>query len=135
MMEFKALNGKTYHAGDTVRLGRGSSPNGDFVYLELGGVNAFLGHGHNLSLDKTYANTGVVIKNIKKGRIRGAEKTWFAVKGGAIGNFSLYIDEAIQSCEVIPCQTNSQSSLSVADELLKLKKLLDAGGDYPSGVQ
>ena len=35
--EYKATNGITYHEGDTVRLGRGSAPNGDFLYLQMGG--------------------------------------------------------------------------------------------------
>jgi Short C-terminal domain len=126
MSEYKAINNKTYHIGDTVRLDRGSSADGDFLYLQIGGINSILSHGHNQNIDKAYANTGVVIKNIKKGKTRGVEKLWFMVDGGNIANYMLYIDDAIQSCEVVPCQTQKEN-ISVADEILKLKKLLDAG--------
>jgi hypothetical protein len=41
----------------------------------------------------------------------------------------LYIDEAIKVCEVVPClQQQGAATTGVADELLKLKKLLDSGG-------
>jgi len=125
--EYKASNNKIYHIGDTVRLSKGSSSNGEFLYLQMGGINAFLGHGHNLNIDKSYANTGVIIKKIKKDKVRGIQKTWFVVDGGNITNYNLYIDDAILSCEVTPCQTGNTQTLSVADEILKLKKLLDAG--------
>jgi hypothetical protein len=130
LTEYKALNNKTYHVGDTVRLGRGSSPTGEFLYVQIGGFNGFLSRGHNQNIDKTYANTGLVIKKIKKGRPdpRSIEKLWFVVDGGGITTYNLYIDDAISACEVIPCANTPKENLSVADELLKLKKLLDTGG-------
>jgi hypothetical protein len=127
MTEYKASNNKVYHIGDTVHLGKGSSSNGEFLYLQIGGWNAILSHGHNQNIDKTYANTGVIIKKIKRDKTRGVVKTWFVVDGGNITNYNLYIDDAILSCEVIPCQTTPTQPLSVADEIAKLKKLLDSG--------
>jgi hypothetical protein len=128
LTEYKALNNKTYHVGDTVKLGKGSSSNGDFLYLELSpGINSpFLTHGHNASMDKTYANANVVIKKIKQGKVRGVQKTWFVLAAG-LGSLNLYVDDAVSACEIIPCQTKTTETLSVADEILKLKKLLDAG--------
>ncbi|MEO6520744.1 MAG: SHOCT domain-containing protein [Mucilaginibacter sp.] len=129
LTEYKALNNKTYHVGDTVRLGKGSSPTGEFLYIQIGGFNSFLSRGHNQNIDKAYANTGLVIKKIKKGKPdpRSIEKLWFVVDGGGITTYNLYIDDAISACEVIPCGNTPKESLSVADEILKLKKLLDAG--------
>jgi hypothetical protein len=129
LTEYKAINNKTYHIGDTVRLGKGSSPSGEFLYVQIGGLNGFLSRGHNQNIDKSYANTGLVIKKIKKGRPdpRSVEKLWFVVDGGTIGTYNLYIDDAILACEVLPCQSTPKENLSVADEILKLKKLLDAG--------
>ncbi|MBD1391925.1 SHOCT domain-containing protein [Mucilaginibacter glaciei] len=135
LTEYKATNGVNYKIGDTVKLGRGSAPNGSFNYMQMGGIGAFLAHkqqrGDQLNIDKTYANTAVVIKNIKSSKINGAQKITFVVKADAPLNINLTIDDAIQTCEVLPCNDKAASgttqTLSVADEILKLKKLLDAG--------
>ena len=129
---YKALNGLTYKIGDTVKLGRGSAPNGSFNYVEMGGFGAFLAHrqqrGDQLSIDKTYANTPAIIKKIKASQINGKQKTTFVVYSRGPANFNLTIDEAIQACEVLPCSNQPATGVSsVADEILKLKKLLDSG--------
>lgn len=128
LTEYKAANNKIYHVGDTVKLGKGSSPSGDFLYLEMnpGLSSPFLTHGHNMNIDKTYANSSIIIKKIKQGSIRGVQKSWFVI-AMPLGSLSLYIDDAISACEVVPCQTKSLENITVADEILKLKKLLDAG--------
>lgn len=131
--DYQASNGIIYHIGDTVKLGRGSSPNGDFLYLQMGGFGAIMSYNSNKGSDqfnigKGYANTAVVVKKIKEGKIKGIKKTYFVVGGGNITNYNLYIEDAIQTCEVKPCANTSEKSMgSVADELLKLKQLLDAG--------
>jgi hypothetical protein len=69
-----------------------------------------------------------VIKSIKKDFRNKIDKYFFVVDAGGIFNFSLFIDDAILACEVLPCaQQGTKQSASVADELLKLKKLLDSG--------
>ncbi|WP_374950371.1 SHOCT domain-containing protein [Mucilaginibacter sp.] len=143
MNDYKATNGVTYKIGDTVKLGRGSAPYGSFNYMQMGGVGAFLAHkqqrGDQLNIDKTYANTAVIVKGIKSSRMNGAQKVVFAVRADAPVNFNLTIDDAIQTCEVIPCSNQPGSVaappvMSVADEIAKLKKLLDSGaltqGEY-----
>ena len=37
---YTASNGVTYHHSDTIHLGMGSAPNGDFLYLQMGGWGA-----------------------------------------------------------------------------------------------
>jgi len=140
MTSYKAANNITYHIGDTVHLGKPSTPDGNFKYFEVGGWNAVVSRGHNMRIDETYSNRAVVIKSIKKGHVtvhepgrppmpgNGPEKLWFVVGAGSISNFNLYIDDAISVCEVTPCQAKATGVVNVADELLKLKKLLDSGG-------
>jgi len=136
--QYTAINGITYHVGDTVRLGMGSSPNGTFLYLQIGGWGAALSYDadkgpNQLNIGRGYANTAVVIKKIKSGKIKGAEKYWFIVGGGNITNYNLTIDDAIQACEVVPCMrdlppaTVVQQSNDKFDKLKKLKGLLDSG--------
>ncbi|MGZ3812737.1 MAG: hypothetical protein ACXVJN_13395, partial [Mucilaginibacter sp.] len=136
--EYTAINGVTYHLRDTVRLGTGSSPNGTFLYLQMGGWGAALSDDENkgpdqLNIGRGYANTAVVIKKIKSGKIKGIVKYWFIVGGGNITNYTLTIDDAIQACEVVPCANNTptttviQQSDDKFDKLKKLKALLDSG--------
>jgi hypothetical protein len=131
---YKAVNGLTYNIGDTVKLGRGSAPNGSFNYMQMGGFGAFLAHKQQRSdqtnIDKTFANTGTVIRKMKLSQINGTQKVTFVVDGSGPINFNLAIDDAIQSCEVIPCKNQSTTPAAktdVADEIAKLKKLLDSG--------
>ncbi|MDB5140905.1 MAG: hypothetical protein JWR12_2821 [Mucilaginibacter sp.] len=132
---YKAINGITYHIGDTVRLGLGSSSGGVFLYLQMGGWGAAMSYDSNagpdqLNIGRGYANTAVIVKKIKVGKISGIAKYWFVVGGGNLTNYNLMIDDAIQVCEVIPCQPNSpvviqQASDDNLDKLKKLKALLD----------
>lgn len=126
--EYKASNGVTYHVKDTVKLGRGSNPNGSFNYLQLGGWSAALSGGYS-NIGKGYANTAVVIKSIKKNKVKGVEAIYFVVGGGNISNYMLQIEAAIQTCEVIPCASNDTpvAAEDNLDKLKKLKALLDAG--------
>ncbi len=137
LTEYKALNGITYHIGDTIRLGRGSSPSGTFLYLQLGGWGATLAYDVNagpnqLNIGRGYANTAVILKKIKYYEIKGIPKAIFIVGGGNITNYTLTIDDAIQVCEVVPCQDQNQTEViqqsdDNLDKLKKLKGLLDSG--------
>jgi hypothetical protein len=134
---YKATNGVTYHLNDTVRLGIGSAADGSFRYVEdrglalpappgqgLGPNRAPMGHG----LPKAYANGGVILKSIRVTRLNGVSKYIFMVNTGSLFRYSLSIDDAISACEVKPCIQNIVPQVnSVADEILKLKKLLDEG--------
>lgn len=138
--EYKAINGITYHVGDTVRLGRGSSPSGTFMYLQMGGWGAMMSYStyggpNQLNIGRGYANTAVIVKKIKSGKIKGIVKYYFVVGGGNITNYNLMIDDAIQVCEVTPCQDpqaqttviQNQAPADNLDKLKKLKGLLDSG--------
>jgi hypothetical protein len=135
LKEYTASNGVTYHLKDTVKLGMGSASNGNFLYLQMGGWAAIMSYDSNKSDDqfnigRAYANTAVIIKKISQAKLKGIIKTYFTVGGGNITNYLLYIDDAIQTCEVVPCTGGRDNQPVVADkfdQLKKLKDLLDSG--------
>jgi hypothetical protein len=135
MKEYKAGNGKTYHVGDTVKIGLGSTPEGAFKYVQVSqpGFLPPRRNSNDMNARKDAAKSNAVIKRIKTGsRLTDAgNKIIFVVKTGGIMNYDVWIEEAIASCEVTPCASATginSAPVGVADELLKLKKLLDAGG-------
>src|SRR5476651_1583551 len=125
--QYKASNGITYHVNDTLKLGRGTKPDGSFLYLEDHGIIPNPRSVRNLP--KEFANGAAVIKNIRKTSISGVDKYLFSVNPGGPIRYSVFIDDAIAVCEVKPCASadSSKPVTSVADEIKKLKGLLDSG--------
>lgn len=125
--EYKASNGITYHIGDTIRLGRGTKPDGSFLYLEDHGIIPNPRSVRNLP--KEFANVGAVIKNMRKMTINGVDKYMFSVNPGGPIRYQVFIDDAIAACEVKPCASadSAKPVPSVADEIKKLKALYDSG--------
>lgn len=137
LKEYSAPNGKIYKPGDTIKLGRGSDPQGNFRYLEMGGWGAVMSYNSNkdasqFNIGRAYSGTNVIVKKIKQTKMRGSVRTFFTVAGGNITNYNLIIDDAIATCEIADCNesksasinTNSESNL---DKLKKLKELYDSG--------
>lgn len=133
LKEYRASNGKTYRPGDTIKVGLGSMPDGDFKYIQ---VNELLPgpprrNGNILNAHKDMSGSNYVIKKIKnETQASGTNKIVFTIKTGGLPTYNIWIEEAIASCEVTPCgeqKSGMSPKFSVADELLKLKKLLDAG--------
>jgi hypothetical protein len=124
--QYKASNGVTYHVGDTVKLGRGSKSDGSFLYFEDHGLIPNPRSVRNLP--KEFANVGAVIKNIRTMRINGVDKYMFSVNPGGPMRYTVFIDDAIAACEVKPCAEAGGATpvTSVADEIKKLKALLDS---------
>lgn len=90
--EYKASNEITYHAGDTVKLGKGSGPTHEFLYFLT---------SSGISLQRGYSGGTVVIKKIHRVRFRGIDKVYFET--GPSKNL-LYIEDAIAYCEVEDCK-------------------------------
>ena len=132
LKEYRASNGITYHPGDTIKVGLGSMPDGNFKYIQ---INQLLPgppdprRSNSLSARKDMSGSGYVIKKIQNVRqMAGGEKTVITVRTGGLPTCDIWIEEAIAACEVTPCNNSkSAPANSVADEILKLKKLLDAG--------
>jgi len=133
---YKASNGKTYQIGDTIKLGRGSAPNGNFLYLQMGGwgmmASARTDGKNDFTMPSSYSGLNVILKKIKQQKFKGAIKTIFVVGGGNITNYNLIIEDAIASCEIVDCKEKVQkvemvNQNSKLDEIKKLKGLLDSG--------
>jgi hypothetical protein len=132
LKEYHASNGITYHPGDTIKVGLGTMPDGNFKYIQ---INQLLPgppdprRSNSMNAHKDMSGGGYVIKKIQNVRQMGGDKTVITIRTGGLPTCDIWIDEAIKTCEVTPCadQKTAAPVNSVADELLKLKKLLDAG--------
>ena len=124
LQEYKASNQVNYKVKDTVQLGLGSGLQGTFVHLKMAGIMT----GSSTQIGSAYSNSAVVIKKIKKHKLKGKETIFFIVGGGNITNYSLQIEAAIQTCEVMPCEKEQDyKAAGKYDKLAKLKQLLDNG--------
>jgi len=133
LKEYHASNGKTYHPGDTIRLGLGSMPNGDFKFIQ---INQLLPgppdprRSGAMAARKDMTNNSYVIKKIQNVNLMtGGTKVSITIKTGGLPTCDIWIEDAIAACEVQPCanQKGGGATTSVADELIKLKKLMDEG--------
>ncbi|QQL51073.1 SHOCT domain-containing protein [Mucilaginibacter ginkgonis] len=132
---YKATNGVTYHVGDTLKLGRGSADDGTFHYINAGGIVAwqFIDPRRNrkqLNAPRTYASNNAIIKKIKVSHGGpDANRVTFVVDLQAPTNFNVYIEDAIGTCEVVPCSKTAAltSESDKLDQIKKLKALLDSG--------
>jgi hypothetical protein len=135
LIEYKASNGKTYHIGDTIKVGRGSAPDGTFRYIQYAGWMTFVSNdrgndSHNL--ERNGSGYGLVVKKIHSYKAHGIEKVVIAVGAGGVNNFDLWIEDAIATCEIVDCKPVSvtvvnQQSGDNLDKIKKLKGLLDSG--------
>lgn len=126
-------NGISFKEGDTIILGTGSDPTGDFKFI-YNPPNYLLG-AKQQSLSKQYSNAHLVIKRFNTyTNKKVGSKVWAVVNPGGILNGVIELQQAYDAGEIIvkgkpPISKNaiSAASSSVADELIKLKTLLDAG--------
>jgi hypothetical protein len=132
LKEYHASNGKTYHPGDTIRLGLGTMPNGDFKYIQ---INQLLPgppdprRSGGMAARKDMSNNSYVIRKISNvTQLTGGTKVAITIKTGGLPTCDIWIEDAIAACEVQPCANQKAATVGVADELIKLKKLLDEGG-------
>lgn len=102
--EYKASNGITYTAGDTVKLGTGSGPSHEFLYfLTSGGV----------SLQRGYSRATVVIKKIHRVKFRAIDKVYLET---IPGRNLLYIEDAIATCEIADACRKEQPAVASPDK-------------------
>ncbi|MCC7400182.1 MAG: SHOCT domain-containing protein [Chitinophagaceae bacterium] len=125
--------------GQDLKLGTGSLPDGDFKYITISSTS-WLTAGSTKQEAVGRKWNGHLFK-VKKFRKEGTKKrgfTYYLVLGGGnIVNYECDIESAIASGEVVipeeyrpkPKETviEVKQQVSVADELIKLKKLYDDG--------
>ena len=136
-------NGKTFETskgwaiaiGDKIKLGTGSGPNGVFRFIKVWGaaeaieVKTTSNMQINKVVDKTYKHEEYEVSKIY-------DDNAIVVKRG-LGRLLIDVEPAIQTGELtVPANYNQQggnvivikeNEVSVADELVKLKKLYDDG--------
>ncbi|MRG45900.1 hypothetical protein GFS24_12290 [Chitinophaga sp. SYP-B3965] len=131
---YKTSSGWVIKEGDKIKIGTGSTGNKVFAYI----YNA---PGITLDISRTPLPTGFAHKNatVKNITFNGFKKTGYTpiivVGMGVLNNFQIEIDNAITSGEVlVPAEfakkeatVSSAPAASMADELKKLKDLLDSG--------
>lgn len=136
--EYLASNGITYHIGDTIKMGHGTDPQGNFMYVQQGGwAKAVFSDptqgSTQYNLDRSYAGSGAIVKKIRTEKFHKLDRVIFTVGLGSISNCDMYIEDAITSCEIADCKKKGETvaatpaAASAADELAKYKKLLDQG--------
>lgn len=134
--------------GQEIKVGRGTMVDGDFKYIRTNSSSIFAYYsttGYNNQANSANAfprrNSGLKYK-IKSVEKRGNKKhgyVYYAKIGSGIVNYEIDVENAIESGELmVPDEFKPKSKenitvvevnskISVADELIKLKKLLDDG--------
>lgn len=129
-------SGWTIRAGDVVKLGKGSLPNGNFRYAKNDGwQTAVTVKSPDVSVnpDQTIIDKSYNYKQVTVDGIKG--NNTLVIKTAAGGRMHIEVEEAIAAGELLVSQTDKvvektiiqETSGSVADELAKLKKLYDEG--------
>ena len=133
-------SGYTFYVGDTLRLGRGSLPNDEFRYVH---EPVGLSGGSFRPVSAYWQGKVVSVLRLTDG-MSGGQWQGQLMAEFRLGTFKLgyaSLDAAIAAGEVVPTSRQRRpppaptpvpteatpARLGVADELLKLKALLDAG--------
>ncbi|WP_281991194.1 SHOCT domain-containing protein [Aquimarina aggregata] len=128
LTEYKASNDVIYKTGDRIKMGKGSSTNGDFVYLKIAGWMA--GSPDATPIGSAYAGMELKIKKIKRYNHKMFKGVYFTIGGGNIVNYNLDIENAISTCEIQNCTGKTRTNIAIDDkydQLKKIKKLFDDG--------
>lgn len=128
------IGGVELKVGDTLQLGIGSAPYGSFKYIYQ--PPNYLASVGQQDLPSNFNRRKLAIQHFKvQTSKKFGEKTWVVVSP-AVYNYAIDWEPAIASGEIVGVNgrqllsaknPTGQPVASVADELLKLKQLLDAG--------
>lgn len=134
-----ASNGMKFYKGAIIKLGVGSTDDGNFKFIRRNENSIFNYYGDDSqkvnaanSLPRNQSGYNVIIKRVEN---RGNKKKGYikyAVFTLGIVNYEIDIENAINTGEVESSgikndKNKSSNNFSVADELSKLKKLFDDG--------
>ena len=132
---FTTSAGTVVHAGDTLRLGRGSLPSGEFQYVFVPD-NVFTGN-QRVNFASSMSNLSVRVKDLRfQHSTNFGDKTVAVIRANTI-NGCVDLNAAEDAGEIITANTrraavsaaasaaSAAPALSTADELAKLKKLYD----------
>lgn len=132
-------DGNRFVVGEQLKLGYGSNPKKDFQFITTSPASWFAATGNApLALGSSWSNMEMTIKDFKLWGNKKQGKKWYIILGGGnIANYACEIREALDFGEVRTPLTEARKKqtenisttqpFSVADELKKLKELLDSG--------
>lgn len=129
---YKTASGWVIKEGDHIQTGRGTMPNKSFAYIyNAPGITLDVSR---TPLAATWSGKQAIVKKITFSGTKRSGFTTIAVIGlGHLNNYWVEIESAIASGEVLPPaefqkkEGTAAPVASVADELKKLKELLDSG--------
>lgn len=131
--DFTTTAGTQVHIGDTLRLGRGTLPTGEFQFVYVP-ANVFMG-SKQVNFSSQLNNLTVRVKDLRfqHSKLYG-DKTVAVIKANTL-NGCVDLNAAEEAGEIITAHTRraavsappptATSPPSTTDELLKLKKLYD----------
>lgn len=142
-------HGIVLHVGDTLHLGVGTNPNGNFKYIYSPGALMHVMYGvgdEDGKLANTYNNSWLIVDRFRiHTPKRSAAKTYIQLSPGNFDtNYTVDLNEAIAAGEVVainsmdvsmyqsetkeqPKEEITSDGSNLADQLIKLKQLHDAG--------
>ena len=133
ILTYTSEDGTLFTVGDTMRFGMGSNTDGNFRYAYI--LDKFYSRYFNFTLNGKFATIDKILK-------QGSDKmgyTFYFTFRYPLGNSAVQVESAISSGELVTAASKKkledknkpvvvqQSTLSLADELKKLKELLDVG--------
>ncbi|GAB4023209.1 hypothetical protein GCM10028808_72950 [Spirosoma migulaei] len=131
------VSGYTVAIGDTLYFGQGTMPSGSFKYVARA-ANFLLGTPE-YHLDRNYSGRFLTVLELRDLKRQGAGQKYLAIilPRGSL-NFAVELEDAIKTGELTAINqqkvfnpstaaVTTKPVASVADELIKLKGLLDAG--------
>jgi hypothetical protein len=125
--EYTTKAGTTFRKGDTIQLARGLREDGSFRYAVIP-LQPF--HDPETSLPASWSRRKAVVSSVREIPYKTGRVVSLAFKAGAF-TATLDPESAEETGEIITVANQQKATPSasggVADELLKLKKLLDAG--------
>lgn len=126
-------NGWVIKVGQNINIGSGTMADKSFAHIATV-PNLF--STIPIHLGSAYAGLNLSVKRIVTVKLKGAKKIELVVGGGNVVNYRVQIEQAIETGEILPPieyrkkeqpSVIIQNNTSVADELVKLKKLFDDG--------
>lgn len=126
-------NGWVIKVGQNITIGNGTMADKSFAHIATA---PNLLSTLPMHLGSAYAGLNLTVKRIVTIKLKGAKKVELVVGGGNVVNYRVQIEQAIESGEILPPieyrkkvepTVIIQNNTSVADELVKLKKLYDDG--------
>lgn len=139
-------SGLVFKKGEVLKIGTGTMPDGSFKYVRINeaslmGYYSYTQNAANSAnaLPPSFSGrNGEIVKLQKRGNKKFGYQDYAIIKIGAMARYEVDIDNAILSGEIdVPEEFKPKAkvlqvevkgaSSSLADELIKLKKLLDDG--------